>query len=887
MKKYYDICIAGFWYAYNYGSVLNGYSTYILLKQMGKDVLMIQKPNANKSDIEITSGFNTEFIKKYYDEEDISSILPYNRLGELNDMCDCFCAGSDQIWNYSISFQENMYLPFVENGKKIISFATSFGYERDVTPREAKARVGSYLRRFNAISVRGQSDADILRDDYRINAVVLFEPTLCVDKKIYMSLAENSQFCENEPYLLAYILDPTSQIREAIKNYSKKTGLKALIILDGNPHKREGNKKILNDLNILENMGVEDFLKAFMNASFVFTDSFHGTVFSVVFQKRFLTVGNYKRGFNRFADLLSRLNLLDRLIPDTKNIPVDEKYLQTIDYVEVNKIVAQESEKTVNWIKHVIEMPKEQMSSIILPDTISSKLDRELCTGCSACVNSCPIGAITLEPDECGYYRATVNYEKCIGCETCIKVCPAVQLPQNNNFKGPELYEFIAADENVLYSSSSGGVFPLLAKETLKRNGVVVGAAWREDFSVEHIIIDSENDLHKLQKSKYLQSYMGDVFQRIKEKLDKSIFVLFSGCPCQVAGLKAFLKNDYENLILVDLLCGNAPSTSFFQKYVRDDFEEPLAAYEFRHKEQGWNWDCTTTTTTTTTGNVIVRRGEKQDSYQRVYHNHVMCPKHCEKCKYQNAPRFGDLTIGDFWGIGEKDKTIDTRKGVSAVLCNNEKGKEFFECIPQESVLVKKKVPLAWLGGNGFVNGGCNFASPKRDAFYEAIKAMSFPKAINYALKPNKGIYHEKGLLNYDAKAVHFSFDTSVWEEHYINGATVLITKQTREKAGKFVTMPLDKMLRKGCSYILKMRFKVKSDSDIINFHVKDSGTRLFQVLYSHKISHSENKWIEINKEFVPDSNIYDEFMIGSGQLYGEGRFLAIDYIDIIENYKG
>ncbi|MBD5498214.1 MAG: hypothetical protein HDR11_10690, partial [Lachnospiraceae bacterium] len=125
---------------------------------------------------------------------------------------------------------------------------------------------------------------------------------------------------------------------------------------------------------------------------------------------------------------------------------------------------------------------------------------------------------------------------------------------------------------------------------------------------------------------------------------------------------------------------------------------------------------------------------------------------------------------------------------------------------------------------------------------------------------------------------------TAAWEEHYVNGVTVLITKQVREKAGKFVTMPLDKMLRKGCSYILKMRFKVKSDSDIINFHVKDSGTRLFQVIYSHKISHLENNWIEISKEFVLDSDIYDEFMIGSGQLYGEGRFLAIDYIDIVEN---
>lgn len=885
IKEHYDIGVVGCWWGTNYGSCLNGYAVYKILKSFGLKIWMI-----NRHDLGARRDTpNMKFARKIYEDDEVSPIIPMEQIHKINEKCDIFLAGSDQIWKYWLNrlFDLEFMLKYVDDSKKKISFGTSFGHAWDSTPKDILPETYRLLRRFDAISVRENSGVDICREVYGIKAKRVIEPVFCLSIQEYDKLAEKATIEETEPYMLSYILDPTEEIRNAIMDYSSLLGIKAVNVLDLDYMVYEENKKKLNLENTLQQISPEDLMLLYSKCSFVLTDSFHGTAFAIIFNKPFLSVNNTKRGSVRFFEMLEKFNLIDHLIKDTSTIPVSLDYITDVDYKVINKIIENEREEAVSWLKNMIETPKEHMSNIILPDTISSKLDKEFCTGCSACVNSCPIGAITLEPDECGYYRATVNYEKCIGCETCIKVCPAVQLPQNNNFKEPELYEFIAADENVLYSSSSGGVFPILAKETLKRNGVVVGATWREDFSVEHIIIDSENDLHKLQKSKYLQSYMGDVFQRIKEKLDKSIFVLFSGCPCQNAGLKAFLKNDYENLILVDLLCGNAPSTSFFQKYVRDDFEEPLAAYEFRHKEQGWNWDCTTTTTTTTTGNVIVRRGEKQDSYQRVYHNHVMCPKHCEKCKYQNAPRFGDLTIGDFWGIGEKDKTIDTRKGVSAVLCNNEKGKEFFECISQESVLVKKKVPLAWLGGNGFVNGGCNFASPKRDAFYEAIKTMSFPKAINYALKPNKGIYPEKGLLNYDAKAVHFSFDTSVWEEHYINGVTVLITKQTREKAGKFVTMPLDKMLRKGCSYILKMRFKVKSDSDIINFHVKDSGTRLFQVIYSHKISHSENKWIEINKEFVPDSNIYDEFMIGSGQLYGEGRFLAIDYIDIIENYKG
>lgn len=374
MKKHYDICVVGFWYAYNYGSVLNGYSIYTLLKEMRKDVLMLQKPNAKENDVEITSGFNTEFVRKYYDAEDISPILTYERLGDLNIMCDCFCAGSDQIWNYNLSFRENMYLPFVEDRKKIISFATSFGYEKDVTPRNAKERIENYLRRFNAISVREQSAANILRNDYGIKSIVLLEPTLCVDKKIYLDLAKNAQFEESEPYLLAYILDPTPQIGETIKNYSKIMGLKALIILDGNPYKRKENKEILDDLDILENVGIEDFLRAYINTSFVITDSFHGTVFSIIFQKEFLALGNYKRGFNRFKDLLGRLNLLERLVFDVKNIPIDEKYLESIDYTKVNLIISEEKKKTVAWLKNAIETPKEKLPSIIIKDKEYSEL---------------------------------------------------------------------------------------------------------------------------------------------------------------------------------------------------------------------------------------------------------------------------------------------------------------------------------------------------------------------------------------------------------------------------------------------------------------------------------------------------------------------------------
>lgn len=364
MKKYYDICVAGFWYGANYGSLLNGYAEYRLLKGFGKEVLMLQKPNARPDDPEITTGHNTAFIKKHYDAEDISPALPYAELSKLNDICDCFCAGSDQIWNYTISFHENMYLPFAGDDKKLISFATSLGHKVDKTPDSAKPNVRKHLQRYSAISVREEFDVDILRDNYGLNATLVFEPVFCIDKQIYEELAAESSFNETEPYLLTYILDPTPEKRAAILYYAEKLGLKTVNILDGVQSIWQRKKEILNLPNTIPNVGAEDFLKAFMNASYVITDSFHGSAFSIIFNKPFFAIGNHGRGYERFIDLLGRLKLTDRLVSDPKNIPHDEKYLAPIDYTVTNQIIASEAKRTVDWFRYAVETPKAELPAI-------------------------------------------------------------------------------------------------------------------------------------------------------------------------------------------------------------------------------------------------------------------------------------------------------------------------------------------------------------------------------------------------------------------------------------------------------------------------------------------------------------------------------------------
>lgn len=367
-KGYYDFCVLGFWYGKNYGSLLNGYVLYYLLRKVfNKKVLMVGLLGRDSFNELSINGHNINFINNYYDKEDIRIQIDYSELYELNKICDSFCIGSDQCWNYKISFYENTYLPFVDREKRIISFATSLGHKNDLIPINAKSRIKSYLEKYTAISVREHFSMEILKNNYGIRSTVVLEPVFCIDKNIYFEIAKNSNINFEKPYLLTYILDPTPQKRKAILYYSQKLGIEAVNILDGNTFDIKKAVSIMDLPNIYNNIEVADFLNLFMHADYVITDSFHGTAFSIIFEKSFLSIANPIRGFERFSDLLGRLKLTDRLVVDHDNIPNDEKYLEPIDYAETNNIIKSEAKRTVEWLKGAIETPKENLPSVRIP----------------------------------------------------------------------------------------------------------------------------------------------------------------------------------------------------------------------------------------------------------------------------------------------------------------------------------------------------------------------------------------------------------------------------------------------------------------------------------------------------------------------------------------
>lgn len=886
MNEKNKVGIIGYWFATNYGGVASYYSLYQTIKGLGYLPFLVENPYFY-TDKEGENVFSRNLFKEIGAE--ICEPYSIEELEKLNEKSDVFILGSDQVLTTSSirSFGKLFLMDFSDEEKKRIAVSASCGGDNLNADESLVDYAKKQLQRFTKVSVREFSGVDTVKEKFGIKVDFMMDPIFFTTAEKYQKLGEQAGNLQNEDYLLAYILDPTQDKREGILRLSKKLGLKRKVALDGRKFTHEKNAVALNlQEDTLPEMDFKQWLSYYAHASYVITDSFHGATMALILNKPVIIYANYKRGYPRFVSLIRLFGIKNRLIEHTNQIS-DELIYENINFEEINRTIAQYREKAKQWIIRAIESEK---TDILLPkNTVNVRLERKKCVGCGACVSVCPKDAIQLQPDEWGYYRAEVDNELCIDCGRCSGICPAIKLPEKKNWQYPKCYEFIARDKNILWNSSSGGAFTIMAEKVFENDGAVVGAAWKADFSVEHIVIDSPDELYKLQKSKYLQSYMGNLFREIKNRLEGGQIILFTGCPCQNAGLKAYLGKEYDNLILVDLLCGNAPSAGFFKEYLTESFPNGIKKYVFRDKTQGYNAESIFVEKKD--GNSVSLRGVKEDAYQRVYHNHTMCAPHCENCQFQRLPRFGDLTIGDFWGISRHDKDVDASKGVSVILCNNEKGKRFLENISEERVRVCKQVPLDWLGGNGYaINNSHNYASPKRDIFYDAAQKMSFSKAVNYALKPNHGAYNELYTnsnmpIMFDSNLRRFLFDPNVWEEHTINGKVTLLVRPNQWQIKRYANLPIAKPLLKDKEYAFRIRFKIKTSSPVINFHLRDSGTGCIQIIDSFYVpsKNDGNQWYEVMKKFVPDTEVYDQFMIGASQVSGEGNYFMIDYINIGE----
>ena len=304
----------------------------------------------------------------------------------------------------------------------------------------------------------------------------------------------------------------------------------------------------------------------------------------------------------------------------------------------------------------------------------------EKCTGCGACANTCPVNAIEMKYSTAGFLVPVVSKD-CINCKKCERICPSLN-EINNNSMEPKVYS-VCANDDIRRASSSGGMFTLLANWVLEKKGYVCGASFDDKFQLGHRIIHSENEMSNLRGSKYLQSNTSNCYSKIKTLLDRKEYVLFSGTPCQVAGLSAYLGKEYNNLFTVDLICTGVPSQKFFNSYLKSiSGGKKIEEVKFRDKKMGWNCN-----------NVVVKFQDSTeyigrlgtDPYISAFKEKMMLRKSCYDCKYSDFPRRGDFTIGDLWHADKLDPKSDDKKGTSLVLLNNKKAERIFEEIKSDT----------------------------------------------------------------------------------------------------------------------------------------------------------------------------------------------------------
>jgi len=360
----YDIGIMGFWCGLNYGSVLTYYALVQVLQKLGNKVLMIEKPSF-RSDFELDPNTHSrKFANKHYN---ISGFRTIDELPELNNFCHTFMLGSDQVFNPGCykGFKNTLFFDFVNNDKKKIAYAASFGHPNINFPTTERIKLNYYLNKFEGVSVREASGLDTL-NKLKVPGVHVLDPVFLCDHSKYEDLISEVPPLKDNDFILSYILDPNEDKRNLILKTAEIKNKKFINILDGLTHKYEKNNKLLNLENTLPPTNLPTILAHYQKANFVITDSFHGTCMAILFKKPFIAIANRHRGITRFESILKLLNLRHRLVFNiTENTLNNPELFSNIDYNAVYKILDAEKEKSLNWLINVLNMPVKDKSDTI------------------------------------------------------------------------------------------------------------------------------------------------------------------------------------------------------------------------------------------------------------------------------------------------------------------------------------------------------------------------------------------------------------------------------------------------------------------------------------------------------------------------------------------
>lgn len=694
------VALLSFHNAYNFGAALQAFALQEAVKKMDVDCEYINYVNESRRQeydmlfqikkeikkknisrvIKLCCGipfmmvrgknfdlFYTKYLQKTKDVYSTSQ-----EASALNDTYDKFIVGSDQVWNYENNGSDWAFLlDFVKDNVKKISYSSSFG----IISLEDK-HISIYkenLSTFNRLSTREIIGVEIIKQICDRDAHLVLDPVFLLEKKDWEDVANSRKRSKDKKYIFFYT-NRNSQLNDFLLTGYKTEAYKYHILSSHvTPKDFVSVKK-----KVVFSMAPEDFILEIMNADLVVSASFHCLAMAIILHKPFVAILTGDQGKDeRVTNLLKITGLEERVLTvATTQTEIDA----AIDYDTVEERLNKYREISKLYLYNAI-FDKEDIAYEYnyIPETRKENKDYRFCmdsrcTGCSACYSVCPCNAIEMRENEEGFLFPVVDEDLCISCGLCHNACQVFSESEQSGFE-QRYYGFKNRDE-IRKESSSGGFFSAIADYVLKQNGVIFAAKMDDNFTVSHVCANSQDSYRKMRQTFYVQSDLKNTFREILNFLKKGTLVLFVGTPCQVEGLKLFLRQDYNNLLTVDIICHGVPSPGVFRQFIGFlKTKGILEDFKFRDKLHGWSGYHVSAIIG---GKKYINSGWLK-SFNCLFSHNLINRKACSSCKFANYNRSGDISIGDFWGIENVDKSFKDNLGVSLVIVNTKKGLELFE----------------------------------------------------------------------------------------------------------------------------------------------------------------------------------------------------------------
>lgn len=758
---------------YNWGGVLQGYALKTFIESnfpdTKVDILIYQGQNIvykskikqvlQYSPIDIvkkvrgklksndTADYRKDLERRYelfrdFMEQNTTNPVAYNdeTLVEAAKKYDCLIVGSDQVWNPNVG-QAGFFLETVSDECKKISYAASIA--RDSLSGHERSVMLPLIKKFDAVSVREKTAKNIIEglSKGEIGATEVLDPVMLLSTDDWNALAQKSSVNYEGKYALAFCFSESLEYRNQITEYCKENGLELKFIPFAKGDYIASDEK--GEAERIYDVGPYEFVNLFKNSECIFTDSFHGSVFSIIFKKNFCVFERDKKSKtsknSRLYDLLDKFELSDRMV--NESISLNEVMRKEIDYLNIDSLHKQYKKDSVDFLaRELTTCPTKTFTKKVHV----ADLEPEMCCGCEVCVTQCPKKCIEMKRDNNGFYFPVVDESLCIRCGKCLGTC-TTNISRDVDIL-PKAFVGYHRDSKIRANSSSGGLFYALASKILLQGGCVYGAAYSEDLEVQHCRVADLDGLSRLMTSKYVQSRTEDVFLQVLEDLKSGRKVLFSGTPCQVAAMHGFIKDENlrQGLILVDFICHGVPSPGVWQsylEYLKERNKSDILAVSFRDKCKGWHDFHFSAEFKRKT----LRESHETNAYMRSFLSDKNIRKSCYQCAFKDGNYCSDITLGDAWKI-EKDKPEwADDAGTSLFVARSSKGFELlndlgtvFEYIETDydkwtqynpSLVKSTNMPM---GRKAFFE---DYQAKTPRQFWKSQKNVPLKKRVRYLLK--------------------------------------------------------------------------------------------------------------------------------------------------------